>query len=100
MTEITTERLNKWTERLIALLITIVISFVATMYYDQKGKIDRLENNVSILQQDKVSKADLKEEIDRLRNQNDANKSDIISRIDLLSKYLQPSYTVNRRNQE
>lgn len=92
MQEKANDKINRWTERLIALLITIIICVVSTMYYEQRRRIETLETNVSFLYQDKVSKADLREEIERIRIQNDANKSDIISRIDFLIRYVQPSH--------
>ena len=92
MTNIANDRINAWMEKAVAILLSAIVGMVCFMYFDQRAKVESLQQNVTFLYQDKVSKADLKEEIERLRVQNEGNKSDIVARIDLLTRYLVPQH--------
>lgn len=62
--------------------IALVISFGGVQYMEIKQRTTILEDRVSFLYQDKVSRAEFREEMNQLRQQNDANKSDIVARIE------------------
>ena len=79
---------NNWWEhtsgKIIAGAVAIILSIGTMMYTDTKQRVTLLEDKVSFLYQDKVSRAEFREEMAQLRLQNDANKSDIIARQDAL----------------
>lgn len=62
--------------------IALLISIASVQYVDMKQRTTILEDRVSFLYQDKVSRAEFREEMNQLRQQNDANKSDIVARIE------------------
>lgn len=82
------DNFNKWWEntsgKIIAGAIAIIVSIGTMMYTDTKQRVTLLEDKVSFLYSDKVSRAEFREEMVQLRLQNDANKSDIIARQDAL----------------
>lgn len=74
------EKISKIINKVAVGAITIIFTISGIMYSDAKQRITMLEERVSFLYQDKVSRAEFREEMSQLRLQNDANKSDIISR--------------------
>lgn len=58
----------------------IVIGFGLWSYNDTKDRIKGIEERVSFLYQDKVSRAEFREEMTQMRLQIEATKSDIIAR--------------------
>lgn len=74
------ERLFGISSKVLAGLLAVIFSVGGIMYNDSKQRITTLEDKVSFLYQDKVSRAEFREEMAQLRIQNDANKSDIIAR--------------------
>lgn len=74
------ERLFGISSKILAGLLTIIFTVGGIMYTDSKQRITTLEDKVSFLYQDKVSRAEFREEMSQIRIQNDANKSDIIAR--------------------
>lgn len=78
------EKLFGISSKILAGLLAIIFSVGGIMYTDSKQRMTTLEDRVSFLYQDKVSRAEFREEMQTLRMQNDANKSDIIARQDSL----------------
>lgn len=72
--------LSKVSGKIVVGLATLIFTIAGIMYSDAKQRITMLEERVSFLYQDKVSRAEFREEMAQLRMQNDANKSDIIAR--------------------
>ena len=94
-----TDKLNTWIGKVATFAIALLFTVGGIMYNDMKTRTAALEERVSFLFQDKVSRAEFKEEMTQLRIQNEANKtdilarqetmkSDILARIDLLVPYL------------
>lgn len=75
-----TEKLNNWVGKVASFAIAVVVGIAGIMYNDIKQRTTTLEERVSFLYQDKVSRAEFREEMIQLRQQNDANKTDIIAR--------------------
>ena len=72
--------------KIMAVVVTVFMSLGAMMYNDNKNKISVLEERVSNLVYDKVSRSELREDLQQLRLQNEANKADIISRQESMKK--------------
>jgi hypothetical protein len=96
MTDKVGDRLNTFIEKMAVWFLAAIVSMTVFMYQETRTKVENLEKNVSTLQQEKVSKAELREELDRLRTQNEANKSDIIARIDLYFNHVAPALARTR----
>lgn len=80
MEDILNKRLTQISGKVIAIAVSIFISIGAVLYNDFNSRIGVLENRVSGLVYDKVSRSELKEDLHQLRLQNEANKLDIIAR--------------------
>lgn len=81
MTEhIVDKKFNSIYGKIIAVAVSLALSIGGFMYNDLKSRTAVLEEKVSFLYQDKVSRAEFREEMNQLRMQNDANKADILSR--------------------
>ena len=72
-------KLNKIIGYVATFCVTLVFSLAASMYNDLKTRTNTLEERVSYLYTDKVSRSELNEAIQQLRMQNEANKADIIN---------------------
>ena len=77
-------KLNKIIGYVATFCVTLVFSLAASMYNDLKTRTNTLEERVSYLYTDKVSRSELNEAIQQLRMQNEANKADIINQQRLL----------------
>lgn len=75
---------DKMQNKIIAGSVAAILTIGSMMYTDMKQRVYLLEDRVTFLYTDKVSKAEFKEEMAQIRLQNDANKSDIIARQDAL----------------
>lgn len=88
------QKINKFIEKFAVWIVTILISIGGTMYTKMDNKIEVLEDRVSHLYQDKVSRAELREEMALLRNSQALMKDDIIQRLELIMRML-PSRNTN-----
>lgn len=75
-----TDKLNKLIGKVATFAITVLVTIAGIMYTDAKQRITTLEERVSFLFQDKVSRAEFREEMGQVRIQLEATKSDIIAR--------------------
>lgn len=75
-----TFRINKFIEKFAVYIVGAVISVSGWVWNQQNSRVDKLEQQVSFLTQDKVSRIELKDEIALMRNQIELTKSDIITR--------------------
>lgn len=66
--------------KIIAVGLSLTLSLGGFLYSDMKARLNVVEEKVSFLYQDKVSRAEFREEMNQLRTQNEANKSDILAR--------------------
>lgn len=76
-------RINQYWEKFGIWACTAMVGFGLLVFQDQRAQIEKLEERVNFLYQDKVSKAELKEEINRILIAQEASKSDIIARMEL-----------------
>lgn len=84
--------------KVVAVAMSLVFSFVGMLYSDMKTRISVLEDRVSFLYQDKLSRSEFKEEFKGLREEIaasradsaarlDATRTDIVERINMLIDY-------------
>lgn len=74
------KKFNAIAGKIIAVGLSVLLTVGGVMYSDMKARLNVLEERVSFLYQDKVSRAEFREEMNQLRTQNEANKTDILSR--------------------
>lgn len=74
------EKLFGISSKILAGLLTIIFTVGGIMYSDSKQRITILEDKVSFLYQDKISRTEFQNEMKEFRRQNDINKSDILER--------------------
>ncbi|QDP50306.1 MAG: hypothetical protein Tp178MES00d2C33159851_96 [Prokaryotic dsDNA virus sp.] len=77
-------RLNGLFERFAIWAGGLLIAILFMAYQDQRADVARLEERVSFLYMDKVSKSDLKDTETRIMNRIEGMQSDILARMDLL----------------
>jgi hypothetical protein len=77
-------RLASYWERFGLWACGAIIALLVIGYQDQKSKVDKLEEKVQILYQEKVSKNELKDVEQRLMTRIEAGNADILARIDLI----------------
>ena len=82
----TSARMNKWVEKFSVWIVGILVSIGGFLWTNMDTRINSLEDKVSFLYQDKVSRAELKEEMKLLRAQSEQNKNDILARLELIIK--------------
>lgn len=82
----TSARMNKWVEKFSVWIVGILVSVGGFMWSSMDTRMNTLEDKVSFLYQDKVSRAELKEEMTLLRVQSEQNKNDILARLELIIK--------------
>lgn len=80
MQDLLNSKLNHISGKVLAVLFTILLSISAMLYSDGTNRITILEDRVSNLVYDKVSRSELKDDLNQLRLQNERNKSDILAR--------------------
>ena len=78
--------MNKFLEKTGIWLAGIAVSVAGYFWTGVTNRIQVVEDRVSHLYQDKVSRQELKEEMAIIRSQNEQNKQDIISRLELILK--------------
>lgn len=74
------DKYNKLIGKVASWAVAVVICVAGVMYTDAKQRITTLEDRVSFLYQDKVSRAEFREEMGQVRLQIEATKSDILAR--------------------
>jgi hypothetical protein len=77
-------RINQVWEKFAIWACSAIIALLVIGYQDQKSKVDKLEEKVQILYQEKVSKNELKDVEQRLMTRIEAGNADILARIDLI----------------
>jgi hypothetical protein len=77
-------RINNYWEKFGLWACGAIITLLVIGYQDQKSKVDKLEEKVQILYQEKVSKNELKDVEQRLMTRIEAGNADILARIDLI----------------
>lgn len=80
---------NKLVQKFSVWLLGITIAILGFMYTDMRTRVTTLEDRVSFLYQDKISRAEFREEIGQVRLQLEGTKSDILSRIDFYFRTIQ-----------
>lgn len=80
MTDTVDRKFNTIYGKIIGVGLSLILTVGGIMYSDMKARVTVLEEKVSFLYQDKVSRAEFKEEMNQIRMQNEANKTDILSR--------------------
>lgn len=80
VTEVLNDKISKISGKILTVVFSVIVAIVSMMYNDAKTRITTLEDRVSFLYQDKVSRAEFKEEMNQLRLQNEGMKSDILTR--------------------
>ena len=76
------ERLSKIWVKITSILLTILMGVGGHLYGTINTRISVLEDKVTHLQQDKVSRAEFKEEMTQLRAENTNNMQNILTRLD------------------
>lgn len=100
--ETATAKLNRWTEKFLFWILSAVLTIGGTVYNKMDTRILTLEEKVNYLNQDKVSRQELKEEMSLLRaqiergsrdavEQQAAMKKEIIERLDLIMRLYPPT---------
>jgi len=79
-------RINNYWEKFGLWACGAIIALLVIGYQDQKSKVDKLEEKVQLLYQEKVSKTELKDVEQRLMSRIEAGNADILARIDLYFK--------------
>ena len=79
-------RINQVWEKFAIWACSAIIALLVIGYQDQKSKVDKLEEKVQILYQEKVSRNDLKDVEQRLMNRIEAGNADVLARLDLYFK--------------
>ena len=77
-------RINGLFERFASWAGGLLIALLLLAYQDQRQQVARLEERVSFLYLDKVSKGDLKDTEARIMTRIEGMQSDILARMDLL----------------
>ena len=80
MSETIDKKFNNIYGKIIGVAVSLALTIGGFMYSDMKARVTVLEEKVSFLYQDKVSRAEFREEMNQIRMQNEANKTDILSR--------------------
>lgn len=99
--ESATSKLNRWTEKFLFYIVGAVLSIGGAVYNKVDNRVQTLEEKVSYLNQDKVSRQELKEEMSLIRIQIDRGNRDtaerqdkmergIIERLELIMRLSQP----------
>ena len=95
-------KINSFVEKFSVWIVSIVVALLWFLYTTAIDRVSTLESRVSLLAQEKVSRAELKTITDELRQQNietkrdiisqqETMKSDILSRLDYILKIQQGS---------
>ena len=84
VTVVADRRINGYFERFAIWAGGLLIALLLLAYQDQRQQVARLEERVSFLYLDKVSKTDLKDTEARIMNRIEGMQSDILARMDLL----------------
>lgn len=88
-------RINKFVEKFAVYIIGVLFSISLIGWNKMDADIDRLEERVATLFQEKVSRQELKDEMFLVRNQierdNQQLRTDILSRLELILKLGAPS---------
>lgn len=90
--------INSGYMKVVAVVVSLIFSFIGMLYSDMKTRISVLEDRVSFLYQDKLSRSEFKEEFKVLREEItasrrdsaeriDATRTDIVERINMLIDY-------------
>ena len=84
VTVVADRRINGYFERFAIWAGGFLIALLLLAYQDQRQQVARLEERVSFLYLDKVSKGDLKDTEARIMTRIEGMQSDILARMDLL----------------
>jgi len=84
VTVVADRRINGYFERFAIWSGGLLIALLLLAYQDQRQQVARLEERVSFLYLDKVSKGDLKDTEARIMTRIEGMQSDILARMDLL----------------
>lgn len=96
--ETATQRINRYVEKFAVWILGIVISISVAVWNKTEARIDSLEDKVTVLFQEKVSRQELKDEMSLVRQQIDKVytevsrgqeqlRTDILSRLELIIKF-------------
>lgn len=99
-------KINKWVEKFAVWLVGILVSIGGFMYTQMDSRVDKIEERVSYLYQDKVSRQELREEVGQLKVQIDRfgkdqaertelMKNEILGRIDLILRFTPVGRNIN-----
>lgn len=75
------DRFNAFIGKGLTILLAIVVAVAGMAYKDIITRQSQIEDKVSFLYQDKVSRAEFREEMTQLRVQNDATKSEMLAQM-------------------
>lgn len=87
----TSQRINKWVEKFAVYIVGVLISIGGFFYTKMDNKVEVLQERVSHLYQDKVSRQELRDEMGLLRSSQNQMKDDIIQRLELILRMLPPN---------
>ena len=79
-------RINAVWEKFAIWACSAIIALLVIGYQDQKSKVDKMEERIQFIYNDKVSKNELKDVEARIMNRIEAGNADILARIDLYFK--------------
>lgn len=93
-----TTKINKWVEKFAIWLVGILISVGSFLYTQMDTRIDKVEERVAYLSQDKVGRQELREEVTQIRvlidrmsqeqmRMTESMKSEILDRLELILRF-------------
>lgn len=93
-----TTKINKWVEKFAIWLVGILISVGSFLYTQMDTRIDKVEERVAYLSQDKVYCQELREEVTQIRvlidrmsqeqmRMTESMKSEILDRLELILRF-------------
>lgn len=100
-TDTLNERINRFVSKFLWWLVGVVVMIMGGIYNNTNERITSMEDKVSFLYQDKVSRAELREVTNDFRSQNEVmkaeimaqqyeTKKDILARLDFLLRLTPP----------